>query len=278
MPNNVFPYPGNKARHSDWIIQHIPEHTCYVEPFGGAAGVLFNKPKSKVEVYNDLNDDIVHFFRVLREQPEELKEWLSRVPFSRTLHDEWAADFYNGERCDDDIERAGHFFYIRYSQFGGVADHKVGYAGEKTSSRSGQFSRKVDALNEFAERLRGVDVESESWDYIFERYDGPDTVFYLDPPYIGTEGSYQDGAGIDHNKLYRYAANAEGRCLISYDSLPQWYGDGFTVDAKDSEFQMNNGGRGEVKDATEYLIMNFDSDGEPLMSDVGQQGLDAFAD
>jgi len=277
MPNNVFPYPGNKARHSSWILEHIPEHTCYVEPFGGAAGVLFNKPKSKVEVYNDLNDDIVHFFRVLREQPDELKEWLSRVPFSRKIYDEWADEFYAGERKDDDVERAGRFFSLRFMQFGGKIDGKAGFAARKRENPATPFKSKTNALNEFADRLRRVSIECEDWVDILDRYDCPETVFYLDPPYQGTE--YQYGSeGFDHYDLYQEVCELEGDCIISYDTLPHWYGDGFQVATRDGSYKIQNtNGQGRT-DATEYLIMNFDSEGEPLMSDVGQQGLDAFGD
>lgn len=276
MPKNVFPYPGNKARHSEWIIQHLPEHTCYVEPFGGAAGVLFNKPKSKVEVYNDVNDDIVHFFRVLRERPEELKEWLSRVPFSRKRYDEWADEFYAGERCDDDVERAGRFFFLRYSQFSGKCDAKAGFAsGPLPGNKAAAFQNKVEALTNFAERIKYAYIENKDWEELVGKYDREETVFYFDPPYEGTEGMY-NSQGFDHYELYQVVEELEGRCLISYDSLPHYYGDGFTVTTKDASFAIDSSG--EHKEATEYLIMNFDSDGQPLMSDVGQQGLDAFAD
>lgn len=277
MPQNAFPYPGNKARHSEWIVQHIPEHTCYVEPFGGAAGVLFNKPKSKVEVYNDLNGDIVHFFRVLRERPDELKKWLQRVPFARELHEKWATEFYNGERCDDDIERAGRFFFLRYAQFGGKYYGDSGFATKKTGNPARPFARKTERLDTFADRLRHVTIENEPYLDILERYDGPNTVFYLDPPYQGTEYQYES-EGFDHYELYQAVSRLEGRSLISYDSLPHWYGDGFQVATKDAGFAIDNVNCDGQKEATEYLMMNFDSDGEPLMSDVGQQGLDAYAD
>jgi len=274
MPQNVFPYPGNKARHSEWIISHLPEHTCYVEPFGGAAGVLFNKPKSKVEVYNDINDDIVHFFRVLREQPEELKEWLSRVPFSRTVHEEWKEEFYNGERRDDDIERAGIFFALRRMQFGGKFYGTSGFMSSPHRNFAGQFVRNTERLEYFADRLKEVCIENLDWRVLLERYDSDEAVFYIDPPYEDTEYQY-DSEGFNHGELYRAVCELEGRCLISYDSIPHWYGDGFEVVSKSTHFTMNDS---DHKSGNEFLIMNFDSDGQPLMSGVGQQGLDAFAD
>lgn len=157
MPQNAFPYPGNKSRHSDWIISHLPEHECYVEPFGGAAGVLFNKPRSKVEVYNDLDGDIVHFFEVLRDRPEELQAWLERVPYARQLHEEWATAYYDGYRPDDDIERAGRWFFLRYSQFGGLYEPGKGFAGndmrKEGASMSGKWTYLINLPNGFGQWL-----------------------------------------------------------------------------------------------------------------------------
>jgi len=233
-----------------------------VEPFGGAAGVLFNKPKSKVEVYNDLNGDIVHFFRVLRERPDELKEWLERVPFARELHDKWATEFYNGERLEGPIERAGRFFFLRYSQFGGKIDGDNGFRTSKGTSEAQSYANKVDRLEVFAERLRRVTLENRDWRELLEAYDGVDTVFYLDPPYQGTEGMYESD-GFDHYELYQAVCNLEGRCLVSYDSIPHWYGDGFQVVTKDAGFAIDNVNSDGQKEATEVLLMNFDSEGEP---------------
>ncbi len=277
MPNNVFPYPGNKARHSDWILEHIPDHELYVELFGGAGGILFNKPESRIEVYNDTNDDLVHFFEVLRERGDELREWLENVPYSRSVYNEWADEYYNGQRPDDDVERAGRFYYLRYASFGGKIENKSGFATGKYPGgpTTGQYHGSLDGLDHFSERIKGVIIESLDWSDVVERYDREGAVFYADPPYEGTEGRY-NSQGFNHSELARVAKGIEGKILISYDSLPHYYGDGFSVVTKDASFAIDSSS--EHKEATEYLIMNFDSSGEPLMSDVGQQGLDAFAD
>jgi DNA adenine methylase len=278
MPNNAFPYPGNKARHAEWILQHIPEHECYVEPFGGAAGVLFNKPRSKVEVYNDIDGDIVHFFEVLRERPEELQSWLERVPYARELHEKWATAYYEeGYRPDDDIERAGRWFFLRYSQFGAKYYGNSGFAtGPDDKWRRAFVNRTRDGdFTAFSERLREVYVESVDWHDLINRYDSPHTVFYCDPPYDGTE--YQYGSdSFEHKALHDTLAECEADVLVSYDSIPPFYGDGWQVATKASHFQIDNTNGDGMKDATEVLLMNFDADGQPLMSDVGQQTIESF--
>jgi len=104
---SAFPYIGGKTHLSRWIADQLPQHTVYVEPFGGSASVLLNKPRSDIEVYNDLDRDIVQFFEVARDRPDELAEWVRRTPYSQELHSEWVEQFYNGERADDPIKRAG---------------------------------------------------------------------------------------------------------------------------------------------------------------------------
>ena len=268
---NCFPYPGNKARHADWILEHIPEHDCYVELFGGAAGVLFNKPRSKIEVYNDLNGDIPHFFRVLRDRGDELQEWLRNVPYSREIHEEWATKYYDGYRPDDDIERSGRFFTLRNTQYGGAVGSKSGFSLQAPyRSNAKQFHDKITDLDTFAKRLRGVTIESTNAIELIDKCDSTNTVFYADPPYEGSESHY-NSQGFNHAKLAQKAKEIEGKIIISYGSLPPMYGDGFNVVSKDSGFWMNKSNG--TKDATEYLIMNYDSKGEPIMSDVGQQTL-----
>ena len=268
---NCFPYPGNKARHAKWILEHIPEHKCYVELFGGAAGVLFNKPRSKIEVYNDLNGDIPHFFRVLRDRGDELQEWLRNVPYSREVHVEWTSEYYDGHRPIDDVERAGRFFYLRYTQFAGKMASASGFSsGCAHRNHAKQFVDKVNELSTFRDRLRHVEIEDLNAFDVISRYDTAQTVFYADPPYEGTEGRY-NSEGFDHRRLAQEAKEIEGKMIISYDSIPPMYDDGFNVSSKSSMFSgRNDNGQ---NDCTEYLIMNYDSKGEPIMSDVGQQTL-----
>lgn len=79
----VLKYPGAKNRLTPWIIDYIPEHKVYVEPFAGSLAVLFAKERSHIETVNDINQDVVNFFRILRDQPEELKRLLQYTPYSR---------------------------------------------------------------------------------------------------------------------------------------------------------------------------------------------------
>jgi DNA adenine methylase len=258
VPDAVFPFPGGKSRFASWILEQVPEHTCFVEVFGGAAGVLANKDPdtSTVEVYNDRDGDLVHFFEVLRERSEELIEWLQTVPYSREIHSKWAHAFYHGYRPSDDIERAGQFFYLRYSQWGSKYSKPAGFATSKVSSRALSYSNKLDRLQEFAARFDEVVLENLDWSEAFEKYDAAETVFYLDPPYVGKEDYYLIDT-IDHEALVDGLGNLEGRWICSYSELPDGLEE-YHVIGRDENHFIGNGASGSTTSARERLVMNFE--------------------
>lgn len=262
MPDAVFPFPGGKSRLASWILDHVPEHTCYVEVFGGAAGVLMNKDPSTVEVYNDLDSDLVHFFETLRERHDELVEWLDDVPYSRELHKQWVDQYYRGYRPVDDIERAGQFFYLRYSQWGSGYDGPNGFATSKVASQATSYANKIDRLQVLAERFDEVVIENLDWRDVFEKYDSDETVFYADPPYVD-KGDYYRVGGIDHAAFLEAVGDLDGEAVVSYGDLPEG-ADQFTVAGKGSKTYINNGKRGQAKDTREHLVMNFDPEAVPL--------------
>lgn len=287
MPDVPFPYPGNKSRLSNWIVQYIPEHTCFVSVFGGAAGILFNKPRSKVEVYNDRDTDLVHFFRVMREREEELVEWLSRFPFSRKLHGEWADKFYDDKtsfedhiknyceehNSDEDIVRAGIFFFLRYGQWGSKYGNNSGFAFSKVTNDAESFANARDRLNKFADRFDKVVIECLDWKDCMDNYDGEDTVFYLDPPYYkDTSDQHYQVTGFNHRNFVRYLATTDAKWILSYAKMPPGLED-YYIESKESNFMIGNGKSGEAKQTTEHLIMNFDPDKTGSFHSSSQQAL-----
>jgi DNA adenine methylase len=258
----VFPFPGGKSRHASWILDYVPEHTCFVEVFGGAAGILANKnpDSSDVEVYNDRDQDLVQFFEVLREECDALVEWLERVPYSREIHEEWARKYYQGYRPKDSVERAGRFFYLRYSQWGAGYDSPSGFGTSKVSCSATSYANKLQRLEDFAHRFDGVTIENLDWQEVFEKYDGPDTVFYCDPPYVGKE-DYYPASQIDHTELVEAIQALDGWCLCSYGTLPDAAA-GMQAVSRDSHFYINNGKQGAATDTTERILLNFEPETE----------------
>lgn len=184
----LFGWYGGKFSHLDWLLPLLPECHHYCEPFAGSAAVLINRPPSPVETYNDLDGEVANFFRVLRDEGEELTRLIGLTPFSRE-------EF--GIACELDpevtaVERARRF-YIRARQVrtGLAQTATIGrWANCKNTSRagmSGVVSRwlgGVQSLPEIAERLLRVQIENRPAVDIVRLYDSPTTLFYCDPPYV----------------------------------------------------------------------------------------------
>ncbi|WP_247729910.1 DNA adenine methylase [Halovivax limisalsi] len=256
---SAFPYIGGKTRLAPWVIDHLPPHTCYVEPFGGSASVLLNKPRSDVEVFNDKDSDVVTFFRVARERPEELAEWCARVPFSEQLHTEWADAFFEGERPEDDVEHAGQWLFLRYSQYAGKVARKSGFKresplDERGSRNARNWMNAPERIAEVAERFRGVSIVHEDYQAILERYDSPETVFYVDPPYWKKEDLYRESA--EHEALEAALGDVEADVLVSYTEVPPGLYNGEQWHVIEREAVHSAAGTGKM--ATERLITNFE--------------------
>ena len=176
-------YYGGKARLAPWIVAHLPPHACYVEPFGGAASVLLRKPPAPCEVYNDLDGEVVGFFRVLRERPGELVEAVRGTPFARAEIDLACAPTPPDL---DDLERARRV-YVRAWQgrHGLPARGRMGWRFERATDDSrtavAQWTD-LERLWETAERLRAVQLECDDALRVIARFDGPDTLFYCLAP------------------------------------------------------------------------------------------------
>lgn len=261
MALSIFPYIGGKTNIARWIVDQLPEHDVYVEPFGGSAAVLLNKPRSNIEVYNDVDGDVVQFFEVARNRTGELVEWMRRVPFSEQLHNEWGEAFYRGERPDDPVERAGRFLFLRYSQFAGKYHSHSGFKRDTLRARVGESRSWQDApekLEEAVERLQGVSIQRNDFRDVIERYDGPETVFYCDPPYLDKEDLYPAAGDFSHAALADALTGIEGYALVSYTDEPADLYDGWNVETKESFHNAGARDENNTKEVRERLLVNFD--------------------
>ena len=229
MLNSPFKWAGGKSRLRKFIIPMIPPHTCYVEPFAGAAWVLFGKPKSDVEILNDIDAELTTFFRVVREQPEELIasfEWelVSRAEFNRLAN--------LAPETLTEVQRAHRFYYLIMAGWGGEAL----YPRFQTSTRDGGHgNRLVGALKTLRERLlpihqrlKTVLIENLDWQKCVERYDSPTTVLYLDPPYPGNGVNYKFNmrSATSHREIAERLAQVKGFWMLSsYDTpeVREWF-------------------------------------------------------
>lgn len=178
-------YHGAKFRLAPWVMQFFPHHRTYVEPFGGAAGVLLQKPRAYAEVYNDLDDDIANFFRVLRDpgQAERLIELLQLTPYARA---EFELAYVES---DNPIERARRTA-VRASMGFGSAGATKGVTGFRidTARPYGTaqhlWTRYPAQLAAVIERLQGVLIESRPAIEVMRQHDAIDTLHFVDPPYL----------------------------------------------------------------------------------------------
>lgn len=267
-PNNhvsVFPWPGGKGRGSDWILEKIPPHDTFVDVFGGSGAIIYNKPPSKYEVYNDANDDLVQFFEILRTRETELYEWVRNVPYARSVHDKWVDAFLNGHRPDDPIERAGRFFCLRYMQFAANVFENSGFKTRAKRSPARTFDNARERLQELANRFRDVIIENRDWSRIFDTYDDTsvDVLFYCDPPYVGSEHYY--GVEFDHAAFVDALADLKSDWMVSYAELPDGLEDIGHVIARDRRHHMCRGS----SDATEHLVCSFDPSARSSFVKVG---------
>jgi len=241
----AFRWYGGKYSHLDWLLPLLPKTKHYCEVFGGSAAVLLNREPSPIETYNDIDGDVVNFFRVLRDKPAELIEKLYLTPFS---YEEFSkAIELKGEKDLPDVERA-RLFFIRAGQV------RIGLAQEATPGRwawckltsrrgmSGAVSRwlaKIDELHKVAERLRRVQIENRPAIEVIKRYDSEDTLFYCDPPYPhecrGDPNAYEyEMTDEEHEELAETLHSVKGKVALSSYRCPlmdRLYGDWTCIEA-----------------------------------------------
>ncbi|MDD4986632.1 MAG: DNA adenine methylase [Dehalococcoidales bacterium] len=235
----AFGWYGGKYSHLDWLLPLLPKTTHYCEPFGGSAAVLLNREPSPVETYNDIDSDVVNFFRVLRDHKEELLYAIGMTPFSREEFVRAIETNGNGAGLSD-IERA-RLFFIRARQVrtGLAQTASVGrWANCLKTSRAGmagavsRWLGSVEGLEWIASRLLMVQIEHDDALAVIGRYDSDETLFYCDPPYPhesrGDAKAYlYEMADRDHIRLAEVLKSVQGKVAISgyhCDLMDELYG------------------------------------------------------
>ncbi|MDW8080247.1 MAG: DNA adenine methylase [Thermoguttaceae bacterium] len=232
MLRPVVKWHGGKFYLVPRILELIPPHHTYVEPFGGTATVLINKPPAPVEVYNDLDGRITRLFRVLRDHPQEFLRRLQLTPYSEL---EWQEAT---DPTDDDIERARRDFVRWRLSIGGRGEafsytlHRVRRG--MADVVSGFLSAIDEVLPLIIERLRRVQILCRDAFEVIPKWDSPDTLFYCDPPYLPSVVTRSNVYGCtlsdrDHDRLLKLLCRCRGKVILSgypnplYDArLKKW--------------------------------------------------------
>ncbi len=245
-------YYGGKWRLAPWIISRFPPHQNYVEPCGGAASVLLQKPRSPLETYNDLDGNVVNFFRVLRDQPDELIRKIRLTPFARE-ESEAVKLSLNGNA----IECARQMFvrcnFSTAARPGANISTNWGpqtFHGQSYTLRSWQVEQLKAELETVAQRFAGVQIENRDALEVIRVYDNEQAVIYFDPPYVASERTSKDvyaheWTDGDHATAAVMLRHCQGYAVVSgyacplYTELYEAHG----WERLDKEAQANSGGK-----------------------------------
>jgi DNA adenine methylase len=241
----AFGWYGGKFSHLDWLLPLLPKTTHFCEPFGGSAAVLLNREPSPIETYNDLDSEIVNFFRVLREQKEALIEAIGLTPFSR---EEFELAIAPLSQDISDLERARRFFIrARQVRTGLAQTASAGrWANCVLTSRAGmagavsRWLGSVEGLSEIVQRLLRVQIENAPALDVINRYDSEETLFYCDPPYPHSSRGDSRAYGYEmtdeeHRELARVLHNVKGKVALSgyhCDIMDELYSDWRYIEAE----------------------------------------------
>lgn len=227
-PDAPIAWYGGKSYLARWIIDQFPNHRVYVEPFGGMANVLLKKQRSEVEVFNDLDNRVVNFFRVLRDagQLAELNRLAELTPYSR----EEFSRFCEEPEPADPLRKA-YWFFVRCRQArGGIGMSAITKNAWATSTRTrrqmpepiSKYLSAIDGLQDVADRFRHTVIEHLPAIDLIKKYDDPEVLFYCDPPYPaetrsgGKAATYAfEMTTADHKALLDTLRDCKGRVILS---------------------------------------------------------------
>lgn len=214
----ILNYPGAKWGLAEEIVSLMPRHRSYLEPFFGSGAVLFNKPPSAIETVNDIDGDIVNFFRVLRERTDELIRAVSLTPYAREVF----ADAHEN-RGETDFDRAYRFAIRSRMGHGFKTYQKTGFKIDRYARERSYcvdvWNRMPSMLSEAAERLKYVQIENRPALELIKKFNFENVLIYADPPYLlDTRGGKQyrfEMSEQDHMDLLGSLCDHKGPVILS---------------------------------------------------------------
>lgn len=250
----IVPWIGGKSRLAKQILPLFPEHVCYVEAFAGGAALFFRKEPAKSEVLNDINGDLVNLYRVVQ---HHLEEFIRQFKWSLVSRQMYAWLNITRPETLTDIQRAARFYYLQRQGFGGKIEGRT-FGTATTSPPKLNLLRIEEDLSQAHLRLAHATIECVPWEECIRRYDRPHTLFYLDPPYWGTEG-YDVAFGIEqYDRMAELARTIQGRMIISVNDIPEMRQSFAGLSIASAEINYTVGGTGRSgKKSRELIIANF---------------------
>jgi len=211
MPNPIR-YKGGKSKQLDFIYDCFPPRTDYdsfVDLFGGGGSVILNASPTKRDIYNDINEEIVNFFRVLRENGDELIAALKLTPYSRTEYDE----AFIFDPNDDSVEMARKTAIKAQFGYGGKGG---GFkAWEREVSITKMYNNWIDNLDFVINRFKNITIENMDALKLLKKIDSKRTLVYIDPPYLGSDDYEHNYSEENHIKLLKNIVECDSMVIVS---------------------------------------------------------------
>lgn len=251
-----FGWVGGKSQLAKDIVDLIPQdHKIYIEVFGGALSVLYAKEKSKLEVVNDINSELVNLHRSIRTNPQTLSMYLNQLLVSREIFDDIKR---KNMKPRNKIEAAAFYLYQLTHSFGSKGDNFA------MNAKSGRAPKNLyKAYTKWSDRLKGVTVENKSFQELIPLYDKDEAFFYLDPPYVATESYYKNTGGFgikEHEELAALLKALKGKFLLSYndcDLVRELYKDFNIRTTKEIDYTLGKNRSGKSKKVKEVFVTNY---------------------
>src|SRR5262245_20505125 len=254
-------WAGGKGRQLNDLLPFIPNGRVYVEPFGGGASVLLNRPRSEIEGYNDLDSSLVGLFSVVRDDAlfTRFSEYLRWTPYSREIFEDAL-----GHEDESDAVISAAKFYTVLNQ--GISGKRLASKGDWARARSdnlaNRWDQRKDKLEWIHDRLRHVQIECRDALDILQEWDGADTVFYCDPPYVLETRSKKRYYAVEpgdsyHEELVDTIIATKGRVVLSgylhpiYERLADY---GWTADSYGAQALMTVHGKGGERDSRREVV------------------------
>lgn len=280
--DSILNWIGGKSKSVKTLIELIPEHNCYVEVFAGALWLFFGKNPSKVEAVNDINGELINFYRILQRNPDKYLEREKYEMYSRELYYEYLQDFYAGKHSElSDVERAFRFFCLIKEAYASKFSGGWGYGAVRNDAKS--FFNEFKIVDKVSKRLKDVQIDNRDFEAVIKGYDNETTLFYTDPPYSASANddyyykSVDSSFGMyDHQRLFNALKNMKGKFILTYDNTP-WVreryctGDYFVIE---NDVFYSSADKDNRRTETELVIMNFDYTKIVKHDDINQGKLD----
>ncbi|HWO97225.1 MAG TPA: DNA adenine methylase [Bacillus sp. (in: firmicutes)] len=257
---------GGKNKLAKRIIEHMPEHSIYIEPFGNTASILLQKAPVKKEVFNDINEDVVNFFNILQADPIALYNACIKIPYSEVVYKEMVST----PIPTDPLQKAVRFFYLNRAGFLSSSNSKTGFRTNASDGRDfGQFYyRECERFYAISKRLQGVELLNRDFRKVIKAYSSnPDALILADPPYYDGTDYYESKFKLkDHSELARLLSNIKGKAIVlhskNYQIHKLYTGLGFKFSTIRTKYAprmvlVDNEGTKTRPESLLYLYMNF---------------------